>query len=472
MRHERFTTEMSEPDSENVVLEQLPTPDEEDSGIDPVQIENFEDWHSRCLAHYEESLRVFAEDSAALKEILEQGSGLSGEEIAEARAETGIAEKLWKLGQKAEGLLVRYSKKIEVAIMGDKERVQTVLENSFPRDAHVQGVMLERDLRNERTISEPVIKEAISKRNEILEARGLLTLSKEAFNTYFSSHEFEVRADLQQGNVGDCYAVAAIHAFSCSPHFEMIVRSAMVRREDGTWVVRMPLLDENSKLIEIEPAEISTQKNERFMKQKQGGESGVDTRENLHPLAGKEGLRVLEAAFIKNKFGTVDRLAAEGGQGEDVLVSFGGNNFVSSSVHASAYDSENKRYVHGGLDQLGQHNTPWLEETLENFDPEVHIATAGTKHFDSSSLMGALANKVGAYKGKGTMQFFVPGHAYSVAAVDKEARTVTVTNPWNTANKILLTFEQFKGTFSSLSSIRVDNAKLIENMNKITRQAA
>ena len=42
-------------------------------------------------------------------------------------------------------------------------------------------------------------------------------------------------------------------------------------------------------------------------------------------------------------------------------------------------------------------------------------------------------------------------HAYSVLGVDKENRTINVVNPWNTATRSAITFEQFKYWFDALN---------------------
>ena len=118
--------------------------------------------------------------------------------------------------------------------------------------------------RQEREISEPLIEEARSKRNQLLEERGLLPMSKADFDQYFASKDFEIRTDLKQGNTGDCYAVAAIHAMSRSPHFEMIVRSSMKKLPDGSWEVKIPLLSKRFQTITITSEELLPQENKNL----------------------------------------------------------------------------------------------------------------------------------------------------------------------------------------------------------------
>jgi hypothetical protein len=113
---------------------------------------------------------------------------------------------------------------------------------------------------------------------------------------------------------------------------------------------------------------------------------------------------------------------------------------------------------------LPEQDAVYLDHYLENFDPEIHIATASTKHIgkgDSTS-----------YKGKGTKETFVSGHAYSISNVDSEHKKITLANPWDTAKPIELTFEQFKENFSGFEAIRIDSAKLLSNMRRVEKKAA
>lgn len=318
--------------------------------------------------------------------------------------------------------------------------------------------------RREREINEPLIQEARERRNQLLEKRGLFQLSRNDFKRYFASEEFEVHADLKQQNVGDCYAVAAIHAMSCSPHFEMIVRSSMKRLPDGSWEVKMPLLSENSQVITIAPEDILPQENRQFLERKKEG--GKDRRERLLPVEGKEGLQILEAAFIKHKFKDVDRLAAEGGCGTDFLLRLGGDNFLGYKINSSRFNHKKGKWEYPGLGSLSQENMSYLDNYLENFDPEVYIAIAATKPPD-----GIVSTSFGFYKGKKTMKFFVPGHGYSISKVDPKEKKVTLANPWDTSRPIDLTFEQFKGTFSGLHAIRVNSANLLKNMETVPEKA-
>lgn len=359
-------------------------------------------------------------------------------------------------------------KRALAVVSGFKEKINTLFDDKQPDNKNIQEDFWYQNssnhLEREKELSTPMIAEARKRRDLILEKRGALEMSREDFQIYFSSKEFPIITELSQGNTGDCYAVSAIHALSRSPHFEMICRSSMKRLADGSWRVRMPLMSKDAEVITITPEEISPQKNKEFLKRKEG--KGFDLRHELRPLKGKEGFQVLEAAFIKQKFGVVDRLAAEGGWGADVLLALGGDNFIDSRVgDVARYSKEDEVWIYKGLDHAHADGLAYVDHFLNHFDPEFYIATTSTRHNlrKSNNLNSALFQMTGLYKGKGTLKTFVPGHEYSVAGVDRERKIVTVVNPWDTTKPIELTFDQFKGTFSSLGMVRINSYELLKN---------
>lgn len=402
---------------------------------------------------------------------IEQSAGLSQEDTSAVRVETGILEKLAKIQERMRELVSSVSEKLGNFYRGDTSTTQQTEESMTPRMLKYRG-LLEAELNKERTVEAPLIREALNKRNELLEGRGLFSLSKEDFDTHFASENFEIHADLKQGNVGDCYAVAAIHALSTSPHYEMIVRSATERLPDGSWRVRVPFLSTTYETITLTPEDLLPQKNEQFLKKPNDGL--IDIRPRLHPPKGKEGLRALEAAYIKHKFGKVDRIASEGGWGHEVLTALGGDNFYTWNLMAG-YDAEEHRYdQRKSLDSLTSKDNIFLEQMLEQFDPNIHIMNASTRHLKPNTLEGVVTGAVGMYKGKGTGKLFVPGHAYSVARVNPKEKTMVLVNPWDTTKPIELTFDQFKGSFSAVSSVRINMQKMLGNMEATiaTREAA
>jgi hypothetical protein len=316
-------------------------------------------------------------------------------------------------------------------------------------------------LEDEERLSRPIREEAKRKRNQLLEAGGFFLMSKEEFTRYFISEGFEIHASLKQQNVGDCYLVAAIHAMSCSSHFEMICRSSMKRMIDGSWQVKIPLMSENGQIITITPEEILPQRNKQFFKRGEYNKIIPDLRPRLNPLKGKEGLQVLESAFIKAKFGTVDRLAAYGGKSEQALIKLGGENFREDTVNSAQWNEDKKRWIYPGLKSLNPIEMARLDYFLENFDPEIHIATASTKHKRGISKL------TDSFRVNGTTKRLVARHVYSISSVDKNKKTITLANPWDTSKPIYLTFDQFKNGFSSYAATRIDSRQILQNMERL-----
>jgi hypothetical protein len=415
----------------------------------------------------EQKVAELSEDGQKQIELVEQSINLSAKDITVVREEVDLFSRLGKIKEEVIGLLGRLKEKFSGFLAKDK--ISDVVEQKSEGTERPEYQQLIRELKDylkyeQRELLRPIIEEAKRKRNQLLEAEGLFSMSKEDFGNYFSSKDFEVRADLKQGNVGDCYAVAAIHAMSCSPHFEIICRSSMKRLPDGSWQVRVPLLSENSQMITITQEEISPQWNKQFLRRGKGGKLMPDLRPRLKPVKGKEGLQVLEAAYIKAKFDTVDRLAAEGGLGDEALLKLGGENFKKYSIDSSIWNPEKEKWeYHPDLKSLDEISMACLDHYLENFDPEVHIATVSTKH-----------EVKGLYRIKDTKkEFLVSGHAYSVSSVDREKKIISLANPWDTSKKpINFTFDQFKENFSAFRVIRIDSAKLLQNMKKVEEKVA
>lgn len=248
----------------------------------------------------------------------------------------------------------------------------------------------------------------------------------------------------------------------------MICRSSMMKLPNGSWEVRVPLMSENGEVVTISPDELLPQDNPDFLRRNEDNRFIPDLRRKLHLAKGKEGLQVLEAAFIKKKFGSVDRVAADSGWSEEVLLSLGGDKFKRYSVDSATYNKEGTKVIYPGLASIPPEKMAFLDHYLENFDPEIHIATVSTKHVDTSTLSGKITDQLGGYRAENTLKFFVPGHAYSVSGVDSEKKIITLANPWDTKKPNTLTFDQFKKTFSGLNAIRIDSTKLLAQMNNLS----
>lgn len=312
----------------------------------------------------------------------------------------------------------------------------------------------------EKPIQPQVFREARGKLVDLLEKRNKFVLSKKDYEQYFTDKHLE-RKGFRQGNVGDCYAVAALHVLSESPNFEMLVRSSCRRLPDGTWKVRIPLLDERGATTSISPEEISSQCNTGFLRW--NSKKGLDRRRVLHPLQGSEGMRVLETAYIKAKFGSVNRLAAEGGYGNGVLTHLLGKKQVIDTSFQIPSDSRGQQFQ----EKAGGDTIPSIDRFLREFDLETSLVTVNSRAFTPERWY-KIRRSFGFptrmyYQGRGTEKRFVINHAYSLLKVDQKKRKVILTNPWDTAEPIELSFDQLRENFRSVSAVRLNHAKLLEN---------
>ncbi len=352
-----------------------------------------------------------------------------------------------------------------------KARLRKKLEEEFlkkdvskPPEIPASRVLSETPLKPKREGGEQcnpiVLQEARTRWQHILEQRGAFGLSQEEYRQYFTGRSQE-QAGFRQGNVGVCYAVAAIHALSESPSFEIIMRSALRRLPDGTWRVRIPLLGAHGREISISRDEIAAQQNAHYGRWLES--RGWDTRKMLHPVQGNEGIRVLEAAYIKSKFGSVDRLAAEGGDGAEVLVRFlGQENVVEMNLDIS--QSTRQSYDEKGVVQ--DVSSP-LHRFLREFHPEVSMVTVNSRVLADGwwqKTRRIFGRPRRFYRGRGIRKRFVARHAYSLTKVNMEKQIVVLTNPHDTAESIELTFDQLRDNFCYVRSVRLHQQKLHSSM--------
>ena len=95
---------------------------------------------------------------------------------------------------------------------------------------------------------------------------------------------------------------------------------------------------------------------------------------------------------------------------------------------------------------------------MENFDPEVHIATTGT------GIVPFFRSRTPEKESDVELR---GGHAYSISKVDSKNERIILVNPYNTSRQMELTFSQFKRRFTLLFIARIDNAKLLKNMEHL-----
>ncbi|MBP9801099.1 MAG: hypothetical protein KBC83_00310 [Candidatus Moranbacteria bacterium] len=417
--------------------------------------------------HFDDGKKVRKENPASPHFGVEEGNVSSDMAVPEQRATTSHRTFLAQHDTGALSTMLR--REVEI-----KARLREKLEKEFrekdvskpPKLRHESVAGIDRALAlaepaREKPIHPQVFREARGKLVDLLEKRNKFVLSKKGYEQYFTDKHLE-RKGFRQGNVGDCYAVAALHALSESPNFEMLVRSSCRRLPDGTWKVRIPLLDERGAMISISPEEISSQRNTGFLKW--DDTRGLDRRKVLHPLQGSEGMRVLEAAYIKAKFGSVNRLAAEGGYGNEVLTHLlGKKQVIDTSFQMVPSDSRGQQFQ----GKAEGDTIPSIDRFLREFDLETSLVTVNSRAFtpgrwDKIRQSFGFPRRI-YYRGRGIEKRFVRNHVYSLLKVDQKKRGVILTNPWDTAEPIELSFDQLRENFRSVSAVRLNHAKLLEN---------
>ena len=286
------------------------------------------------------------------------------------------------------------------------------------------------------------------------------TLTQKEFSSLFLGPDA-----IKQQNVGNCYFIASLNGMRESPHFEAIIRTSM-KRVVGGWEVKIPLGSPTAKPVKITPADLGPQKNPLFGKPDETG--AIDQRKLLHPVDASLGYQILEAAFIKYKNGGIlDRTKIEGGFGHRALLDLLGDNFSKRKISSGdvEYNPLNTN-VGYSISSSFDRGTPFaqakLTEFLDDYDSAKYIATVNTP----PSVVGDRGRfKVGEIE-------FATGHAYSIVAVDKFRKEVAVANPWNTGEKIVLSYDEFMRAFNQVSAVRVSYKDLLENFEKIAAQKA
>lgn len=416
--------------------------------------------------HFDDGKKVRKENPASPHFGVEEGNVSSDIAVPEQRATTSQRTFLVQHDTGALSTMLRREVEIKARLREKLEKEFREKDISKPPKLRYESVAgIDRALAlaepaREKPIQPQVFREARGKLVDLLEKRNKFVLSKKGYEQYFTDKHLE-RKGFRQGNVGDCYAVAALHALSESPNFEMLVRSSCRRLPDGTWKVRIPLLDERGAMISISPEEISSQRNTGFLKW--DDVEGLDRRKVLHPLQGSEGMRVLEAAYIKAKFGSVNRLAAEGGYGNEVLTHLlGKKQVIDTSFKMVPSDSISQQFQ----GKAGGDTIPSIDRFLREFDFETSLVTVNSCAF-TPGRWDKIRQSFGFpriyYRGRGIEKRFVRNHAYSLLKVDQKKREVILTNPWDTAEPIELSFDQLRENFRSVSAVRLNHAKLLEN---------
>lgn len=396
----------------------------------------------------EVAVKIFVADFVSQIKDIENSFDFSGDRCESLRKELGLD--LEEMTSKVRLLVGKLTDKIYYDILGnltpeEEKKVDELFDEEFA--TLVEGLKV-----NE--ISEPLMEEAREKRAQLFENPGISLLSDSDFDEFFST-TLE-----QESGVGDCYLISAINAFRKCPYFKTMVCSSIKRLADGSWEVMLPLMSKEGEIIKITPDEISPNVPRR--------EKGLlaSIKRSTRYTRGGDGMQVLEAAYMKGKFGKVDKQAVEDGVGYEALMRLGGENFIKFAIGRGSEKLNGSRKLtdSGGgrkvsrpivLSQLPKNEQDMVDEFLENFDPELFIATVGFTDITER------CSEVETVEGKMKLYHY---HSYAIDSVDCEKKTVAITNPWYPLKRFIFSFSQFKEAFTDIEAIRINHAKLLENM--------
>ena len=290
-----------------------------------------------------------------------------------------------------------------------------------------------------------------------------LDLSKETFNKLFPKIESMA---LSQGKNGNCYMVSALYDF--------------IKNENARGnIFKMFSEDKNNIIVTI-----PDKKDTPIIFSK-------DFIADSKAINGSIGMQMLESAYAKtriNKNNSKDLSLIEGGQQSQVYNAFFGNN--SAQFYTTESDSiQSSEQIEKILDELQKEieetetriknlkdSKDWLKHLayVKEQETKQHLAelvsyqrfyfellntTNNTMHLVSSDeLIEKLINtslednlvSVGTKPdSKNDSKMIAGSHAYSVLDIDKEKQTIDLINPWNTAQYVTLSFDEFKKYFNS-----------------------
>jgi len=343
--------------------------------------------------------------------------------------------KYWKLGQ------------VDIK-MDEKDNLKYLAENvtDYFKIRNFEQIKQIESLENQKLLQE--IEEMKIK---FLESEGQLTMTEEQFDQYFDKNSFEFGAKLNQDNVGVCYLISTLYSMSKSAQFEIMVRSSVKVNPDGSWDVKIPLMNNNGEQVIIYPDEVMAQENYNLGKKwrifSDQEKETIDPRVTLNPVQGQLGYRILEAAYIKKKYGEVDRIKAEGGSGEDVMYTFFLDNVNTKSIDLTSEKIFDKKHIN---------------HILDNFNVKTDIITF-MSHNNKGEYSSSRTYKYYSIKG----QVFYGSHEYALDSVDKINKTLKVVDPSNTANKIELTFADLAEAFSTLELGKINLKNFMSNLQDL-----
>ncbi len=307
----------------------------------------------------------------------------------------------------------------------------------------------------------------------------LLKMDRETFEELFPPVQTMA---LGQGQLGDCYLVSAIFDFMKNPTAKGLIYQMFEQNGDE---ITVTIPDAKDFPIKFSKKEFLTNKNQQ--------------------VNASLGIQMLEEAYSKTrslKYGTTDKITAiEGGTQFGVYDALLGQK-VSNGFYLSDdsdrkpptreeilediteieacieklkkeikdikyskdmtlceqtdyFINEDKKRNLRTLEALERMFFEDMEATLDN----IHMVSSGelletlVKYGNDDNYLIALGTKNGDDLDKDRL--ICGKHAYSVLGVDEKNKTVKVVNPWNTAQYVTLSFEDFMEYFNAASLVKI-----------------
>lgn len=163
----------------------------------------------------------------------------------------------------------------------------------------------------------------------------------------------------------------------------------------------------------------------------------IELPQNAKHIEGALGLKMIEQSFAKGKWQSEGRSSFN--SLEEIMDSLkGGNNYKPFSKNdgfSVSLPNYKEQCCYWEPVEI-----PSFEETLSKYsDGKQYLLSAGTKSLDSN-IEARLDAEYNLYS----------DHAYSISEVNPKEKTITVSNPWNTAEWVKMSWDKFKENFTQL----------------------
>lgn len=252
--------------------------------------------------------------------------------------------------------------------------------------------------------------------------------------------------DTKQGNIGDCWVLAAINALNATQKGKELIKESLQYDENGTYV--------------------------NF---KGAGQVYVSNKELIHfhkYSSGDDDMLILELAVekIMDKIANDELMFSDdmplGAQPTSKEIKESG--WFHTSIGDGGFEPF-VMYLLSGKESIRESYKPDFEEILDKFANNEKTFVDG-EYLNKDFALGAGVEESKTVKDINGKKVKLNGpHAYSVKYVDEN--TVTVINPWDSSKEITISRDVFLESFEQLYPVDLsDNAKDVDYLIETTRE--